>query len=168
MSQMEGTVCSLQRQRGVEECIPLLTLPDPRPGLQSVSSSCRGVSSWFLTASDPQMPPLIQRLQVKPPSVALGPPHCCVPGPASICEHLPLTHVTLQSAAARLPTPLPGSYTVSPWPFPSGSTQNACVCLIVLKNPDEHFLQEASLTSGLHERVSSPCTGIDARSPAAL
>lgn len=42
MSQMEGTVCSLQRQRGVEECIPLLTLPDSRPGLQSVSSSCRG------------------------------------------------------------------------------------------------------------------------------
>lgn len=42
MSQMEGTVCFLQRQRGVEECIPLLTLPDPRPGLQSVSSSCRG------------------------------------------------------------------------------------------------------------------------------
>lgn len=144
VSQMEGTVCSLQRQRGVEECIALLTLPDPGPGLQSVSSSCRGSRHGSL---------LLQTLRCPPALIQT--PRAWHRGPLiPVCQALPLSVSTCPSLMSPsgvrpLGSPRPSLVvnTVSPWPFPSGSTQNACVCLIVLKNPGDHFLQEASLTS---------------------
>lgn len=125
VSQMEGTVCSLQRQRGVEECIPLLTLPDPRPGLQSVSSSCWGSchGSLLLRPSDA---PLDPETPGRTPKHGIGAP--LIP----MCQALPLsvsTHSSLMSPSRVWPlgSPRP-SMVVAPLVL-------GLSCLVQLKMP---------------------------------